>query len=329
MNRVDTDIEEALKMIDTPFSDQCSFSAYTTPFLFGTESQEGVNSVIDYNNKDVLTVASSGDQYLGAVYYGASIVDLYDVNRFSYYITCLKVAAIKVLSYGDFLSFFIPMDKNKESIKFWNYRTFKKLIPELPSDVALFWDKVIYFAKKKKYGNFILLDMTINDKDIVMRGMPFYSDEVEYYNLQVILKNRNYPSFYESDVKLLSDVLVDDYDVVYLSNIVECLVMEVLQDIPYFMASYGIEDRVEYEVLERIGAPVMKLLRQNGVALMDYRANSSCEMASDLLFSNNYFDVTEVPAKIISSKSSKPYPEDTDLVLTYKPSKTGNYLKNK
>ncbi len=53
-------IVHALELINSK-SDGVLSSDYSSCFLFGTENQEGINSVINYADKDVCTVASSGD----------------------------------------------------------------------------------------------------------------------------------------------------------------------------------------------------------------------------------------------------------------------------
>lgn len=324
MEKVNQDILAALEKVNTHIEDDCVFRTYSTPFLFGTESQEGVNKAVGYKDKDVLTVASSGDQYLGSVYYGANTVDLFDINRFTYYITCLKVAALRKLSYEEFLSFFIPLENKRIRKEFWDYKTFKKLLYELPVDAATFWDKVIYEAKRKNFGQFMVLGMSINELETVQNGMPFYSDEKEYYVLQGLLQNRKYPTFYEADLAMLSDVLVGQYDILYLSNIVECMVVDILNQLPF--ASSSTENWVESDVIRKIGPHIFKLLKEDGTVVVDYRANKGMEDSNDLLFNNDYFEITEIPCKMEPDKSNKHDPTDTDLVLTYKPSKTGSFL---
>ncbi len=329
MKLVNEDISESINLIKTTDDDFLGSVKYESPFLFSTESQEAVSTVLDYNNKDVLTVAASGDQYLGAMYYGAKKVDLFDINRFSYYIAYLKIAAVRSLSYQEFMKFFVPYSNNKLNKKFFDLRTLKKLLPLLPSDVGLFWDKVMYEVRKRGYGNFLVLDFCTNHLEVIKRGMPFYSNEEEYCRLQSILRKNGNPKFSEVDLLKLSDVIVDKYDVVYLSNIIEVLVMEEIMSYPWMMQSYGLEDRVEIEKLEVIGEHLFKVLKDDAIALMDYRTNAGLESSSDLLFNNDFFVATNVLNKIPSYLSNKQRPEEVDCVLTYKPSKTGKYLQKK
>lgn len=71
MEIVKQDIEAAKRLMIYGKEHNGVFEKYDTSFLFGTENQEGINNIINYQGKDVFTIASSGEQYLGAKYYGA------------------------------------------------------------------------------------------------------------------------------------------------------------------------------------------------------------------------------------------------------------------
>ncbi len=333
MEQVKQDIQNALEFIEGKDSKKI-FGKYNSPFIFGTENQSGVNRVIDYQDKDVFTVASSADQYLGAVYYGASKIDIFDINRFTYYIANLKIVAIMNLSYEEFLGFFIPSYKKDNFKAFWNLRTLKKLIPSLPSDVAYFWENIMFKLSRKNsgtqepdYGNFVIKDSKHVYPQNIKRGMPFYESEEEYYKLQAILKRRRLPQFYEADILALKDVIKSKYDILYLSNIIECLVCEEIMKYGSFMPSYGTEDRVEESFIFKICEQVLPLLKTEGIILLDYRPNRSKAESTDLLFNNDYFEATEIPAKFPPyAKEDQVTENDTDLVLTYNPQKVGNIL---
>ncbi|HAB66272.1 MAG TPA: hypothetical protein DCE23_02790 [Firmicutes bacterium] len=326
MKECDIDAREAVKLVrDKGIVEPC-FKKHCTSFLFTTENQEGISKVIDYKGKDVLTVAASGDQYISSVYYGAGNVDIFDINKFSYYITCLKVASLVSLDYETFVGFLIPVHNEGIEKSFWNLRTLKKVIKNMPTDVAYFWDLVMYECKKHGFdGNFVIPNHRNSTKCNVIKGMPFYSSPEEYYKLQSLLKKREYPKYYEVDLLELSSVVTDSYDVIYLSNIVECLVSSEMRMYYGFTPGYNSENMVEERYIFDIARQVMPRLRENGEILYSYRPNSSKEYSTDVLYRNDYFDVTEVDCKYPpSSDYNKTY--DTDLVLTYKPSKSGNIL---
>lgn len=126
MKQIQVDIKNALDLIHGKVLEPYEFKKYSSPFLFANENQEGINEIVDYKDKDVCTIAASGDQYLGASYYGAKRVDIFDINRLTYFITCLKIAAVRILDYKEFIDFFMPMDEaGKIKDSFWNLATFK------------------------------------------------------------------------------------------------------------------------------------------------------------------------------------------------------------
>lgn len=314
----DVDIKKTLDLIE--FKEKCYIhnSRYSSPFLFGTENHEGINNIVDYANKDVLTVASSGDQYLSAIYYGAKVVDLFDINRLTYYMNYLKIAAIYILSYEEFLNFFVPVENGQVKKGFFDYILLKKLLPVLPDDVALFWDKIIYEVSKDKINEFLNVEHIINHFEIVKRGMPFYSCKEEYYKLQNLLKNRNYPKFYEVNLSKLSEVVVDKYDVVFLSNIIEHIVCREIINCP--TQPFNLEDIVEKLVFNSLKPQILSCLRPDGIALIDYRANKNNSYASNLIYNNDFFDKSLISSKLPVSTDCDHTIEDVDVVLTYKPS---------
>ena len=135
LEQIKKDIEGARDLIMHP-PDRLFFDTYSNSFLFGTENQEEINKVFPYKDKKILTPASSGDSYLGAVYYEAHDVDLFDINRLTKPITYLKIASILTLSYEEFLHFFIPTyqennfltssqfkDRSTITSSFWDFQT--------------------------------------------------------------------------------------------------------------------------------------------------------------------------------------------------------------
>lgn len=327
MDNVKADIEAAVKLIRTNGNNMGNYTKHSSTFLFGTESQEGINSVVDYKDKDVFTVASSGDQYVGSVYYGAKKTDIYDVNRLTYYLTILKVASIMVLDYEEFMAFLVPIHNDHNCIEesFWNLRTLEKVIRFMPTDAAYFWDNIMYECKKSGFdGDFIVPKHQHAYRENVVKGMPFYANEKEYYKLQALLRKREFPKFYEADILSLSKIMCDDYDVIYLSNIIECLVCIELSGYP-FSPGYGAEDNAEEKYIFKIAKEVMPHLREDGVILFDYRPNNSKNSATDLLFRNDFFEVNEIESKYPATDIYNRC-EDTDLVLTYRPKKAGNIL---
>lgn len=315
-----TDIGKAVDLVNgRSFSDD--FSKYSYVFLFSTENQAGINKILSYKDKDVLTVASSGDQYLGAVYYGAKVVDVFDINRLTYYMTCLKIAAIYVLDFREFKEFFFPMMPNGlRNQNFWSLQVLNRLMPVMPGIVGLFWDNVMYQVRKGDYGKFVAPSNKKYSYDNILSGMPFYQSEEEYYKLQALLRKRKFPEFFESDIKDLGNTLTSTYDIAYLSNILEHSIAVKQEKLYYdpFCPSIYYEEHEKLEKSETIEVldTITPHLREDGIVLLGYRSNNSDNFL--WMYSGEMLDVDT-----ISSKYRPDYingrTDDVDMVLTYKP----------
>lgn len=320
------DVQMAIRLLHKEIDNPSDFAKHSSCFLFGTENQQGINDVVGYKDKTILMPAASGDQYISGRYYGAKNVDIFDINRLTYYITCLKIAAIVNLGYREFLAFFIPLDEHgKLKSTFWSLSVLKRLIREMPERCAYFWSKIMYEAHKNGFEELTILSFTSHRLDVVKKHMPFYASEEEYYKLQGILRQSAFPNFVESDIRALGEVLNSKYDVVYLSNIIECLVVERLNS--FYRASYGTENIVEQEFAGDILKAVLPILKGDGTVLMDYRMNRTMRDSGDWLFNNDFFEATDIPCKMPIDERYNRYAA-TDLVLTYKPIKKGNFLEH-
>jgi hypothetical protein len=85
----------------------------------------------------------------------------------------------------------------------------------------------------------------------------------------------------------------------------------------------GAEDKAFKEIVDKICEQVIPLLTSDGVAVMDYRQNKVCTQADDIIFTNDYFDISEISSKNFGDPQSRFSYANKDLVLTYRPSKTG------
>ncbi len=318
MEQLKKDIEMLEKFAREECGNVARYSEYCSVFIFGTENQKAINGIVDYKGKEVLTVASSADQYVSSMYYGAKKVDIFDINRFTYYISYLKIAAIMGLDYNEFKDFMLPFRRGRKNRYFWQLSGLKKIIGLMPVDVAYFWENALYIFKKYGLGNFTYVtDRTTQESNIVT-GMPFYASEEEYYKLQDILIKNGYPKFYLSELSKIGDVVTDSYDILYFSNIIECMVCEALSE--YYSAN---ENDVEIDKIAIVYEQAMKILKDKGIILMSYRPNTMLEDCYDVLYDNDYFEATRVPAKLKAREYDIQRNADTDIVLTYCPSKKG------
>lgn len=321
MEIVKKDIEAAKRLMIYGKEHNGVFEQYDTSFLFGTENQKEINNIINYKGKDVFTVASSGEQYLGSSYYGAKRVDIYDINRLTKYIAYLRIGSIIALEYDEFINFTFPYIGNDFNYSFWNVVNIAKIIKILPPDVAYFWANLLPLLAEHQYGDLICLGKGIDIKEHILQGMPFYASEEEYNKLKAILKKKNFPNFYELDISSFCGSLNITYDIVYLSNIIEGLVCYITRG--QMFSGPMLENIIEQSELRRILSNLYSLLKKNGIFLIDYRPNCTKESSTDYMFNNPYFKVDEIPSKYFIDKEV-----EKDLVLTYSPKEKGLMWKS-
>lgn len=322
METVKKDIEAAKRLMIYGKEHNGVFEQYDTSFLFGTENQKEINNIINYKGKDVFTVASSGEQYLGSSYYGAKRVDVYDINRLTKPIAYLRIGSIIALEYDEFINFTFPYIGNDFNCSFWNVVNIAKIIKILPPDAAYFWANLLPLLAEHQYGDLICLGKGTCSKEHIFRGMPFYADEEEYYKLKEILKKKGFPKFYELDISNFSDTLDMTYDIVYLSNIIEGLLIYIVKNNEICDDIIN-KNIIEQSELQRILSSLYPLLKKNGIFLVDYHPNSTKKASAEYLFNNPYFKVDEIPSKCFIDTEVK-----KDLVLTYSPKEKGLMWKS-
>ena len=95
-------------------------------YRFSNENLTSYQDLYDFKNKKVLSVIGSGDQYFSSILYGAEEVTCFDMFAPSKYYLIFKYIAIKVLSYEEFVEFFIKSNMKKQSYISKTKKTFTK-----------------------------------------------------------------------------------------------------------------------------------------------------------------------------------------------------------
>lgn len=234
----------------------------------------------------VLAVGASGDYMLDSILYGAKEIVNYDINSIQYYVCCLKLWAIQVLDYKEFINFFMNF---RNSDDYLNYKIFERIIAPFEGEAAYpFWKR---FAKQRRIEN-VAARQLINELGSMLRMMSpvgttnqemvyvictnvgpnmmpekfsamrlvnvpeankdclgYLSSEENYYKTREMLKDVKI-SFVTASIDEIKDKIPEDkkFDVVFLSNI------------PYYLTTDKIVSSVNDQLL-----PV---LNQDGVISM-------------------------------------------------------------
>ena len=190
-----------------------SFGNFDPSYLWTNEDMK-LYPKENLKEKNILTITSSGDHALNAILNGGSIIDSFDVNQFSKYVSALKIAMIKKYGYYDF---FKRMDwiENMESLNLNSKENIIDSIREyLSHDEYLFWSTFEYLRINNK--------VNFNDVINVYGSLKnnAYTDAFSYNKLKRNLKKAKI-TYYDSDIMDIEKSVNKKYDRVFLSNVLE------------------------------------------------------------------------------------------------------------
>jgi len=189
----------------------CSFGLYSPVYRQTNEDVSKIFKTLDVENKNILTVASSGDFLLSFVNQGANSIETFDISIFTKYYQELKVAAIQALEYEEFLRFFY--DNNCFSLVLY-----KRITPYLTKEGKIFWDTIFNSFKPEQIRNSRIFMPQLNLISSVLRRIPYLKDKEEYDKTRTQIKNRNF-KFYNLNILKLPTTIKRKFDIIFISNI--------------------------------------------------------------------------------------------------------------
>lgn len=225
------DIETAEAIIEFNGKEQLEIDLdkYHSVFMFTTENIKGMLKKININQKAILTVSSSGDHIFNFLLYGTENIDAYDSNVFTKYFFYLKEAAIRTLSYEEFLEFFIRQNRFSfigSKNKVFSDEYFWKIQENIrDKDSRIFWNYLFSKYGGKKIYNSSLFIGNNYSKNTYMECNNYLENENNYKALQQKLKDYQY-KFYELNIfnlDFIKQIQNKKYNFIYLSNILDSL----------------------------------------------------------------------------------------------------------
>lgn len=254
MEKVELNINFALSLICDMLDYDRSMFSHIYPF--STENIKGYYDLIDFKDKDILTVGSSGDHTINLFLKDIKNVDFFDINPFSKYYYDLKMSAIKTLDFEEFFEYFCFYGYPslfKSNYKAFNLESYKKIRDVLTGTSKHFWD-FLY----EEVGDIYIRDSSLFSKDEepvkIIKKTNLYLQEDNYEKLKKQnIKNVN---FYKSDIADLPEKINKKYDIIMLSNIFQYL--EVMYESDYF------------EVMKEIVEDISNMLNDDGKILVCY-----------------------------------------------------------
>lgn len=229
-----------------------NFNNLSPIYSFTTENIAGYFEYFDFTNKNVLTVAASGDHIINAFYKGAKEVYGFDINYLALIFTELKLVALRNLNYREFLGFFMINDKNdvEKNRNVLDYKVYiNKLRKELSKCVAENWDMLYENFNNNGYDlrNSYIFNNKYDNNNIKLESNLYLKSELDYNiakeninKKEIILINSNYkdlnchnlPNLANCDIILMSNISdyikniynkEENYLEDYLKNIIQNL----------------------------------------------------------------------------------------------------------
>lgn len=209
MNEIIQEVDNILNKYDLL---SYEFGDFSKIYLMTTENIKDFLVKYDLYNKDVLTVAGSGDQMLNAFLMGARSVTCFDINPLAFYQVNLKKAAISTLPYEEYLEFYFP-----EFGKFLDRGLFEKIADSLDNNTFEFFNYL--YSRFDEEQIFRKIYQYFKPKFKNMKKINAYLEKDNYQKLASILLEKDI-SFLKSNASMLDQQLEKKlYDIILLSNI--------------------------------------------------------------------------------------------------------------
>lgn len=164
-----------------------------------------------------LTIGASGEQVVNAINSGAKVIDVYDSNRLCRHALFLRLAAIKALSYDEFIEYY----------KTFSPFLFVKIADFLSEEELAYWGTLysMFGPTNTNSGqviNKLLFTYKRLDQELVRKINPYLNPN-NFYKLKTLIDSVEI-NYIDSDLYgLPKHIEGRTYDVINLSNIYEYL----------------------------------------------------------------------------------------------------------
>lgn len=221
-----------------------------------TENINGYITQFDFKGKNLYTVGSSGDQAINANMYGCNNINIVDINPLARYYINMKLAAMLVFDYDNFINF-IHKRKYNNVLSKQGYSKIRDCLSEIDIDSLYLWDYI--------YDNLDINMVVKNlfhifswEQDFADKYNPYLLNKDNYNLAKSKIKDLKINFICENILKL--DKIADDVDNIMLSNIYD----------------------YHYNILKIRGFRkdinrLSKLLNDNGKMLVSYLYNTSVD----------------------------------------------------
>lgn len=187
---------------------------FNSIYPFTSENIAGYMKDLDLTGKKVITVTGSADHILNAILLGATEITTFDINPLTKPYMDLKISALKILSYEDFINLLLF-----ESNMNLDYSIISSL--NMPDESKMFWLEQL--SKFNNNGIELRNSSLFNTKYFNPNSklwQNLYLERSKYNLLKQQLKDANI-TFINASLKDLR--IEDNFDYMFLSNISDYL----------------------------------------------------------------------------------------------------------
>lgn len=195
-------------------------------YAFTNENIKGYLKRIKGDN--VLSICSSGDQYLNLLNHGFSNIDLVDINPLTeYYALGIKQTLIAIFSYEEYIKIITLLFKSRKNITNEEKQIFKILLKRMSPKYRNFWSLIFefYLQLQTQYKKDItLFQILTQDYYFNLEEIKFYNEYLSNEQDYEKVRNRmNQVQVTFTKTNILNFQEEKEYDLILCSNILEHL----------------------------------------------------------------------------------------------------------
>lgn len=209
---------------DIEHIDKMHFNHLSYIYSFTTENIAGYYPCLDFENKSILTVASSGDHIINAFYKGAKKVSGFDINYLALVFTELKLVALANLDYEEFLQFFMineknNLHKNKKALDYDIYinKLKKNLTPSGARYLDILYQNFHYDGFKLR--NSFIFHNQYDDNKLKIKSNLYLKSKKDYHLAREKIKDKEIELMHANYRDLFHLPNLEEYDIMLMSNI--------------------------------------------------------------------------------------------------------------
>ncbi len=308
MNKVNDDIINATRLINKEIG-YCYLQDYFMRlYSFSNENLSAYLCKHNYNNKNVLTTGSSGDQVLNLISYNCHDITHLDINPFSKYFFDLKKAAIFGLNRDEYLKFFT---NNNTIFNFYNptlnQHTYQKISKYLPQDSLTFWNAIFNKFDTKTIRKNLFMTGELPKLDLMKNND--YLQDITFSKMRTQLEKVE-PIFVTAELSQINPDNYSKYDYIILSNI-----MDFIYSLPV-KTTEEVDEILTYQY-KGLLLKIIEMLKEEGTLFFHYLWDCDNAEREYYYLMNKHFNKID-NYKIINIPGSNHIKNESDMVCTYK-----------